>query len=83
MLAICVDRAEPNEIRLFLERGGYDLPVYMDPGGRLAASFGTFKFPETYLVGPDGRVLRKVIGPGDWDDPSWERFLQESPLNLP
>jgi peroxiredoxin len=82
VLAVCVDRAEPNEIKLFLERGGYDLPVYLDPGGRVAASFGTFKFPETYLVGPDGIVVEKVIGPGNWDAPSWERFLQNRPWKL-
>lgn len=76
VLVICVDKAEPSKIKEFLERGGYDLPVYLDPGGRVAASFGTFKYPETYLVGRDGKVVRKVLGPGNWDDPTWERFLQ-------
>jgi peroxiredoxin len=76
VLAVCVDRAEPWKIKQFLEAGGYDLPVYLDPGGRIAASFGTLKFPETYVIGSEGKVLRKIIGPGDWDDPSWERILQ-------
>lgn len=75
LLAVCVDKTEAGKVKEFLESGGYDLPVYLDPGGRVAASFGTFKFPETYVVGRDGKIVRKVLGPANWDDPSWERFL--------
>ena len=37
-----------------------------DPGARWAASVGTTKYPETYLVGRNGRVLSKIVSSRDW-----------------
>ena len=36
-----------------------------DPGSRAAISFGVFGIPETYLIGPDGRVTKRITGPSD------------------
>jgi cytochrome c biogenesis protein CcmG/thiol:disulfide interchange protein DsbE len=45
-------------------------PSVADPDGEHAVDWGTFALPETYLVGPDGRVLAKSVGPvtADWVD---------------
>lgn len=40
--------------------------VLHDPEGRMAVTVGTSKFPETYLVSPEGKVLHKWLGPQDW-----------------
>jgi len=37
-----------------------------DPGGRWAAGLGTTKYPETYLVGRQGRILFKIVSSKDW-----------------
>ena len=50
--------------------------VALDPGGKVAAEYGTKKFPETYLVGPKGRMLAKFIGPRDWTRPMYERLVR-------
>jgi thiol-disulfide isomerase/thioredoxin len=34
------------------------------------------KFPETYVVGKDGRLVAYIVGPRDWGDPSAMRFLE-------
>jgi peroxiredoxin len=31
--------------------------------------YGTEKFPETYLIGPDGTLLKKFAGSYNWTDP--------------
>lgn len=36
-----------------------------DPGSRAAISYGVFGVPETYLIGPDGRVTERITGPSD------------------
>jgi thiol-disulfide isomerase/thioredoxin len=36
----------------------------------------SFKFPETYLVGPDGRLVAYIVGPRDWADPAARRVLE-------
>jgi cytochrome c biogenesis protein CcmG/thiol:disulfide interchange protein DsbE len=57
-------RDTPEDARDFLERYGDGGWVHLtDPGGRLAADWGVIGPPETYLVGADGRLLAKRIGP--------------------
>lgn len=40
--------------------------VLYDAEGTLARSVGTTKFPETYWVNAEGKVLHKWVGPQDW-----------------
>lgn len=44
------------------EFGGARYPSLVDPQAELAASWGVFGIPETYLVSPEGRVLAKATG---------------------
>jgi cytochrome c biogenesis protein CcmG/thiol:disulfide interchange protein DsbE len=45
-------------------------PSVADPDGEHAVDWGTFALPETYLVGRDGTVLAKSVGPvtAEWID---------------
>lgn len=51
-------------------------PVAWDPQQELAARYGTFKFPETYIIDRNGRVAEKIIGPVDWQDPRIISFVK-------
>jgi thiol-disulfide isomerase/thioredoxin len=37
---------------------------------------GNYKFPESYIVDRQGRLVAFVIGPRDWSEPAPRRFLQ-------
>jgi cytochrome c biogenesis protein CcmG, thiol:disulfide interchange protein DsbE len=40
-----------------------------DPEADIAASYGTFLFPETYVIDHNGKVIKKIIGAiEDWND---------------
>jgi cytochrome c biogenesis protein CcmG/thiol:disulfide interchange protein DsbE len=57
-------RDSPEGARAFLDRygdGGW--PHLSDPGERLAGEWGVLGPPETFLVGADGRVAARHIGP--------------------
>ncbi len=41
-------------------------PVLLDAGGKLARSYGTTKFPETYVI-RNGRIEGYIIGPRAWN----------------
>lgn len=43
-----------------------EFPILHDPDGEFAKKLGVVKFPETFLVRNDGKVLYKWIGPQDW-----------------
>ena len=42
-------------------------PTFRDTSKTINVRYGTTVFPETYIIGRDGRILRKIIGPQDWD----------------
>lgn len=50
-------------------------PIGRDPGGRLAARYGTVKYPETYILDADGNIADKIIGGIDWEDPRIISFV--------
>lgn len=60
-------RNEPSDIAAFLEEyGASPETVYLaDPGGRAAIAYGVFGIPETFFIGKDGSVVRKIIGAAD------------------
>ncbi len=59
VLAVIYDDQPENVRRFFAQRGG-DWPVVDDPGSKV--DYGVRGVPESFLVGPDGRVLSRIIG---------------------
>lgn len=41
-------------------------PVLHDPEGAFSSTIGTTRFPETYWINPEGKVIHKWIGPQHW-----------------
>ena len=39
--------------------------------------YGTFKYPETYLIDRAGKVVQKVIGPANWSDPQMLDYMEQ------
>ena len=76
LLAICVDNSGPESVGAFLKSWGLEMSAYLDKGGRLARRYGTFRYPETYIVDPEGLVQKKIIGAGDWNSQNGVQFLQ-------
>ncbi len=76
MLAISVDEGGPEAVAPFIQKNKLHLPVLFDPDRRIAGLYGTYKFPETYIVDRKGVVRHKVIGPRDWADPANVQMLK-------
>jgi peroxiredoxin len=66
LVAISVDEDEAL-VDAFVQRLGLSFPVLMDSSQRVAAAYQAFRFPESLLVGHDGVVVERYIGPKDWD----------------
>ena len=55
---------EPDNARRFLGRYGNPFAAAgADRNGRAAIEWGVYGVPETFLVGRDGRIAYKLIGP--------------------
>jgi peroxiredoxin len=77
LLAVSVDEGGARSVRPFLERQRLSLPVLLDPGRAVANNYGTFKFPETYLVDREGVIRKKIIGAADWTRPEAVALIAE------
>ena len=71
VLGVSIDKNE-NLYKRFLQRFQPSYEVSRDPDADISASYGTFVFPETYIIDRSGKVVQKIIGEpekGDWTDP--------------
>ena len=51
--------------------------VALDEGAKVSRTYGTTKFPESYLVDREGKLRLKFVGPRNWMDPNVATLLQE------
>jgi len=77
MLAISVNEEGAGAVMPFMQKYQSNLPVLFDTDKSIANLYGTFKFPETYIIDRQGIVRYKAIGPRDWTDPEAIRTLRE------
>ena len=53
---------DTSKAAAFRDRNKLTYPQLLDRGGRTAIDFGVFGVPETYVIGPDGKVMAKLLG---------------------
>ncbi len=75
VLGINVDEEEES-YRAFLKRTGLSFLTAHDPAAKISSEFGTYRYPETYLIDARGKVLQKIIGPTDWADPRMISYVK-------
>lgn len=69
VLGVSVDRSKQVYER-FLERAKVGFLTARDPEAGISAQYGTFKYPETYIIDSRGKVVEKIIGGANWTDPA-------------
>ena len=75
LLAVSVDD-DPQVVSEFAERLQLDFPILLDPDEEVAHSYQTYRYPETLLIGRDGVVVERFIGPRDWDAAPYEARIR-------
>jgi cytochrome c biogenesis protein CcmG/thiol:disulfide interchange protein DsbE len=74
VLAVSVDE-DGTAYQQFLRNHNVDLLTVRDPSRKSNDLYGTFKFPETYIIDRHGIMRRKFIGEVDWSQPEIVEFL--------
>lgn len=75
VLGVSVDRNEKLYSN-FLKRFHPSYQTARDPEANIAAEYGTYKYPETYIIDRTGKVAQKIIGPRDWNDPELISYVK-------
>lgn len=68
VLAVSVDKNE-KAYNTFLARARPAFETARDPDANISSDYGTFKWPETYVIDKNGKVVQKLIANQDWMDP--------------
>jgi len=74
VLAVSTDE-DADAYRNFLTKYNIDLLTVRDPRQASNTLYGTFKFPETYVIDSEGVMRRKFIGPVNWTTPEIMDYL--------
>jgi thiol-disulfide isomerase/thioredoxin len=61
----------------FLTEHSVSLLTVRDADQRSNAMYGTFRFPETYVIDKSGIIRRKFIGPQEWTSPEIVGYLKK------
>jgi thiol-disulfide isomerase/thioredoxin len=48
-----------------------------DPEHKSSSLYGTFAYPETFLIDKDGKIQRKFIGPMEWNSPDMIEYFHK------
>lgn len=76
VLSVSVDE-DQKALRDFVEKYQISFPVGRDPDRALAARFGTWQFPESYILDRHGLLAEKIANAADWSDPRIQNFVLE------
>jgi peroxiredoxin len=70
LVAVSVD-ADATPVEAFRQRLGLGFTLLLDSDQRVARSYQTFRFPESLLIGRDGVIVERYVGPKEWDSPAY------------
>jgi hypothetical protein len=66
---------DPQTVRQAARARGYRAPVLLDRTGEVGNLYGVNATPTTFVIGRDGRVLGRAIGPRPWTEPPGRALL--------
>jgi cytochrome c biogenesis protein CcmG/thiol:disulfide interchange protein DsbE len=74
VLGVDVDE-DPDAYHQFLAEHQVDFTTIRDAQRRSNALYGTFRFPESYVIDRDGKIRRKFISAQEWTSPEILDYL--------
>ncbi len=79
VLAVSVDAGPRYREKVieFMEEEGLDLPVLLDPEGRIMRTLRTVGVPETFVLDREGRIVKRLIGATNWDSGANRALIEQ------
>ena len=76
VLGVSIDTNE-QQYKRFLENYHITFDTWRYPDADIATRYGTFEFPETYIIDSSGKVVEKIISNQNWVDPEFVAHIQK------
>ncbi len=65
IVALSVDE-DVSEVSRFFGDDAASFEVWLDPERHVSKTLGVTKFPESFLINPEGKIVAQYVGPKDW-----------------
>ncbi len=75
MLAI-LNNDSPTLADSFAAKLGLTMPILDDQANTVGPKYGLTGVPETFIINKKGKIVRKFMGPAQWDDARYIDMLQ-------
>jgi peroxiredoxin len=76
VLAVSID-ADDAAYHKFLKDYSVSMVTVRDESKKASTLYGTFGWPETYIIDRNGIIRRKFIGPVEWTNPEITDYLSK------
>jgi cytochrome c biogenesis protein CcmG/thiol:disulfide interchange protein DsbE len=76
VLGVSID-VDSDEYHRFLKQRGVNFLTIRDPEQKIATTYGTAGWPETYIIDRQGVMRRKFVGAVDWTSPEIVDYLSK------
>ena len=74
VVAVSIDKNE-QKYKAFLDRVHVKFDTARDPNADVSTRYGTFQFPETYII-KDGRIQRKFANAENWVSDDMTQYVE-------
>jgi thiol-disulfide isomerase/thioredoxin len=76
VVAVSVDLDDERGVEAFVKELGVTFDVLHDPTTEIQRIYQTTGVPESFVIDRHGVIVKKVIGPAEWDSPVHETLVQ-------
>ena len=56
-----------GDVQAFADQMALTFPLWLDPEGDIQRTYRTTGVPESFVIDRNGTIVKKVIGPTEWD----------------
>ena len=76
VLGVSVD-ANEKLYKRFMDQFKVSYATSRDPSWDIAAAYGTFQLPESYIIDSSGKVVQKVVAAQNWQNPAFIQSIKK------
>jgi len=76
VVAVSVDQDDSTVVDAFVRELGLSFDVLHNQAGDIRQRYQTTGVPESFVIDRDGVIVKKVIGPAEWDGPVNEYLVR-------
>jgi cytochrome c biogenesis protein CcmG, thiol:disulfide interchange protein DsbE len=74
--AVSIDEGDPEDVRAFGRELGLSFDLLQDRTTNVTEIYQTTGVPESFLLDRDGILVKRIIGPHDWNSPVNRALIQ-------